>query len=298
VTLTLDGRRFAGLREGRVFLGEVRGSAPPGEVRELGTNNTCLQFSSDGQRLYVGTQNGEVQVWSLAAGRRACALRGPIDPAMRLREDKQGRVLIVVHWKNEAQVALPVRLAVWSTADWRQTQSWTVAGVASSYEVSPNGRWLATAGYRQPLQVWDLFDPAVPRTAPTPAGTLCLAFSPDGRLLAAATVAGVVRVWRLPGLRQLAELRARSQSVSALAFAPDSRRLATAGGGEDAIKLWDLATWAELITLEHPGEQLEELAFSSDDNQLTGRNTKGDLLLWRVPSGTEIEAKERNRARR
>jgi eukaryotic-like serine/threonine-protein kinase len=292
VTVTLDGRRLAGLRDGAVFLGEVQGSAPPGAVRELDTNNTCLRFSSDGQHLYVGTQNGEVQVWSLAAHRRVRALQGPIEPAMRLREDSQGRVLIAVHWKNEAQVTVPARVAVWSTADWRQARSWTVAGLASGYEVSPDARWLATAGYRQPLQVWDLFGPAVPRTAPTPAGTLGLAFSPDGRMLAAATVAGIIGVWELPGLRQLPELRASSRSVFALAFTPDSRRLATAGAGEEAIKLWDVASWEELITLERPGEQLEELAFSTDGNQLTARDAKGDLRLWRVPSFYEIEAKE------
>ena len=82
-----------------------------------------------------------------------------------------------------------------------------------------------------------------------------------------------------------------------LTFSPDSRRLATAGDGEEALKLWDVATWQELITLERQGETLNQIAFSADGNQLAAGNSKGDVLFWRVPSLGEIEAAEKAKAR-
>jgi hypothetical protein len=35
------------------------------------------------------------------------------------------------------------------------------------------------------------------------------------------------------------------------------------------------------------------VSFSGDGNQLTGVNSQGDILTWRVPTLNEIEAAER-----
>jgi WD40 repeat protein len=80
-------------------------------------------------------------------------------------------------------------------------------------------------------------------------------------------------------------------ALNALVFSPDSRRLATAGENEEAVKIWDVATWQELVTLGRPGEIIWQLAFSADGNQLSARNSRGDALFWRVPSWTAVWAK-------
>jgi len=49
------------------------------------------------------------------------------------------------------------------------------------------------------------------------------------------------------------------------------------------VKLWDTATWQELITLEAPGGSLGELAFSGDGSRLIARNEANDLLIWKAP---------------
>jgi hypothetical protein len=54
------------------------------------------------------------------------------------------------------------------------------------------------------------------------------------------------------------------------------------------VKLWDTATWRELLTLEAPGGDLWQLAFTADGCRLLGRNEAGDLLVWSAPSWEEI----------
>ena len=61
-----SGERFAGIRQGAVYLNEADSLAFSNTVPELGTNNTSLLFSRDGQCLFAGTRSGEVQVWSLS----------------------------------------------------------------------------------------------------------------------------------------------------------------------------------------------------------------------------------------
>jgi WD40 repeat protein/predicted Ser/Thr protein kinase len=297
MTVAPDGKQFAGIRQGGVCLGEVRDGALASQLPELGTNNTCLLFSSDGQSLFAGTQSGEVQVWSVPRRGLLRTLPGSAEPVGRLRQDAQGRLLVVGQWKHGAQPGFPCRIGVWNVADWQEQKSWMVhGGFGLAYAVSPDGLWLATGHGYGPVQLRNLSGRSGTNAISLEAVTVTdVAFSPDGRLLAASNQEGTVKVWEVSTLRELTppDYRAHHRSVRTLTFSPDSRRLATAGDGEEALKLWDVATWEELITLERKGETLDQLAFSADGNQLAAGNSQGDILFWRVPSLAEIEAKEK-----
>ena len=74
-----------------------------------------------------------------------------------------------------------------------------------------------------------------------------------------------------------------------VAFSPDGRRLISSNGGREAIKLWDVGTRQELLTLAGTGSLLYEARWSPD----------GDVILagapwqsWRAPSWEEIAAAE------
>jgi WD40 repeat protein len=75
----------------------------------------------------------------------------------------------------------------------------------------------------------------------------------------------------------------------AIAFSPDGRRLISSSGGREAVKLWDVGTRQELLTLGGGGAPLYGAAWSAD----------GDVILagapwqaWRAPSWEEIAAAE------
>jgi WD40 repeat protein len=195
--------------------------------------------------------------------------------------------------QKRAFYGLDYHLGIWSTRDWRQQRSLEIPCWGEYFAVSPDAHWAATLPYGGGIRLWSLI--GTPQTNALASSGIIngVAFSSDGRLLAAAKEEGVVEVWELPSYRKVKYFRARSQTLRGLAFSPDGRRLATAGEGEAAIKLWDVSTGQELITLGGSGESLRELAFSDDDNQLIARNSQGDLLFWRVPSFEEIEANEK-----
>ena len=66
------------------------------------------------------------------------------------------------------------------------------------------------------------------------------AFSADGRLLATTSASGLIVLRRIPDLKIVRRLR-HPDGATAVAFAPDSSLLATAGY-DGAVLLWDLAT--------------------------------------------------------
>ena len=67
-----------------------------------------------------------------------------------------------------------------------------------------------------------------------------LAVSMDGHRLAAGR--GEVGIWDLRTEQLLRTIEAHEQSVTAIAFSRDGRRLATAGGWDETVRVWDLAS--------------------------------------------------------
>src|SRR5262249_52819751 len=113
-----------------------------------------------------------------------------------------------------------------------------------------------------------------------------VAFSPAGRLLAAGTRYGLVKVWDVPGGREIATLRGHAGEVWAVAFSPDGRTLASGDGdwnrpGE--VKLWDTATWRERPGLGRAGDALC-WAFAPRGRALAAGSWDRTVKLGRPPT--------------
>ena len=124
-----------------------------------------------------------------------------------------------------------------------------------------------------------------------------IAFSKDGTQAASVCQGGRVALWD-PSSFQLikAPFKGHMEAAHGVAFSPDGHRLATGGNARDAVKLWDLATRRELVTLSGQGSMFLSVGFSTDGQWLAACNRDGMLHLWRAPSWQEIEAVEKRSA--
>ena len=78
---------------------------------------------------------------------------------------------------------------------------------------------------------------------------LICAFSPDGKLLAVASMYGFAKLFDVDTPRELATLHGFLMGVHSVAFSPDGTRLALGSDGREAVKLWDVASLQEVATL-------------------------------------------------
>jgi WD40 repeat protein len=196
--LSRDGRLLAAFHNGARLL-----DLETGRERPLRPGSTWVMFyaafSPDGRWLAGGSiEGGAVSLWDLATGDAPFEVRG------------QGEV--------EA----------------RGGDDWVRRPVC----FSPDSRVLAT-GYNTVVRLWDV---ATRRERAAlrghEGGLTALAFSPDGRRLATASLDGTARLWDVATGRELAALRGHEGWVIDLAFSPDGRRLASAGQ-DGTIRFWE-----------------------------------------------------------
>jgi hypothetical protein len=114
------------------------------------------------------------------------------------------------------------------------------------------------------------------------AGTHAIAFTADGRFLAAGDVSGTVRLWRLADGKLLREFTGHRGPVTALAFAADASVLVSASQDATAL-VWDLAgllpAEAPPAKAELPARELDRLWHDLGDDDVRMAGTAVEELV-------------------
>jgi WD40 repeat protein len=87
--------------------------------------------------------------------------------------------------------------------------------------------------------------------------------------------------------------RGYANELHSLVFSPDGRRLITVGtSARGIVKVWDVATGRDVVTLPGEPDFFPCIGFSPDGSTLFANRTGDKTLLWRAPSWEEIEEAE------
>ncbi len=116
----------------------------------------------------------------------------------------------------------------------------------------------------------------------------CLAFSPDGRLLASGSWDHTIKVWDVDTGKLLQTLQGHQDLVLSIAFSPNGLLLAS-GSADKTIKLWNINTGEPLQTLKEEGSWISSLAFSPDGQMLAAEGEHYSIKLWDLSSGLLLE---------
>jgi WD40 repeat protein len=244
-----------------------------------------VAFSPDGKRIATAAWQQPVRFWNPFSGEQAGEPLAVKQAAHGLAFSPNGSLLAVAEFAEVKIWDLRSRTLLQDfRLDERSIgQAWRVA-------FSQDGNLLAAAlldygGTFVPkatkVRVWDVGTGKELLAAWPNESAVAVAFSPDGKWLAAAGSA--VEIWDVNSQRSLHRIDAVSD-VLCLAFSPDGKIIATGGNSSD-ITLWNAATGAKAGALKAHAGQVRDLSFSKDGKKLASAGEDKSVLIW---SMTEV----------
>jgi roadblock/LC7 domain-containing protein len=230
------------------------------------TGSLVLAFSPDGKRLASrGGVEKQLRVYDVASGKLLHEIALPtkegagvvIGPRQRvcLGFSPDGQLLATPGPDNS--------LSIFHERSGKEIRRLPIKQAAASFAFSPDNRLVAVEDADCTVTLWEVASGTrratlgkahkvqtgfsmminggfLPET-PGDGAASALAFSPDGRLLAARGSDQAIVLYDAAGGQELGQCKGHQGNITALAFAGDGRALAT-GSADTTALIWDLAT--------------------------------------------------------
>jgi WD40 repeat protein len=242
-----------------------------------------VAFSPDGKRFATASKD-DVRIWSLGADEDPVRIHDDVGEYTCVAFSQSGELLAFGSDKrNEVYVWDLKKGKEMHTLKHDRAINIRVTAVA----FSPDKKTIASAGY-DAMRLWDQ---NTGKAGTTFKFAYSIAFSPDGKRLAAVGGSRTLRIWDVEKNKEL--LAIANISASSVAWSADGKLLAT-GGYDGVVRVWAPKSGQELMTFKGHLSAVNAVAFSPDGKRLASgsayvhpvRETERQLAevrIWDLP---------------
>lgn len=270
-----------------------------------------VAFSPNSNLLASGSADDTVTLWDVHTGQLLKTLQGHTDEVHSVAFNPDGSLL--------ASGSHDYTIKLWDvhtgqllkTLQGHTDQVWSVS-------FSPDGSLLASGSYDYTIKLWD-----VGKTQSEPEEcsanravgisgqllktlqghsnrVLCVAFNPDGTLLASGSQDYTVRLWDVSSGQLLKTLQGHGSWVWSVAFAPQQNTssskssLLISSSDNHNVRFWETPAGQPLKTLQGHTGWMMSIVFSPDGTLLVSSSTDRTVRLWNTASGQLLKTLQRH----
>ena len=239
---------------------------------------TAVTYSPDGAFLASGGEDATVRLWDPARGRAIRTLAGHGAGVKSLAFSPDSKML--------ASGSADRTVRLWDPATGAPLRTIPAGIGVEALAFSPDGALLAGA-ISDTIGLWDPATGTLVASLKGHTGRIySVAFAANGRTLASAAWDYTVRLWNPRSGGELRTLTVEAtDKISAVAFSPDSTRIAAGSGTEDVrntanFRIWDVESGALLHTVTGHKLMVRTLAWSPDGSRLATGAWDNLVTVW------------------
>jgi len=114
-----------------------------------------------------------------------------------------------------------------------------------------------------------------------------VAFSPDGSLLASASLDQTMKIWSTTNWACLQTLAGHTNGVSSVAFSPNGQKIVS-GSVDGTVKIWNQEGGNCLVTIPAHTLPVTATVFSTDGTLVISASDDGTVRLWSAADGSAV----------
>ena len=254
-------------------------SAPPGIDAE------ALDFSADGKKLAVGSQDGRIIIYGLPGGEVLDEWETKLDTGLA-RISQAIRLSPSGTWLASSSRE-DFYVEIWCLGNTQRLDRFYHPDTVHSLAWHPRGQILAAACGDSGVHFWQTNGVRWKRLTGHDARVTAVAFNRQGTLLASTGEDETIQLW-IPATGRYMTLGIAGESFSQISFSGDGRNLAVTGGKPVSVRVFNVLG-GELVTLplQASGDDLRCIDFSPDNRLLLGACAR-QITFWETASGREI----------